>query len=341
MRPRRVLKVLALGALLGIGELAQSEDLLVLPGEQIVINGTRVLGVARVESAGEIRVKREAASDTQRSRLEIVATRIEIQDTARIDGTEAEGEPYQPAMPDNSGGYGGSYGGRGGAPAPEKRQPLHGNPDQPTIMRGSFGGHGPDQVIVGGLTGAALILRGERVILNGIINGNGSKGGDWSNNPSYPEPQRWFGAGGGSGGGILILAKTLTIGPNARITANGGNGGDGYGSFSCGEGYPGGGGRIKIFYEEGTISPAAVIESKKGSRPDYHEECGGDGGAEDGTVHIQQVRSIDQLLNPGDLNNDGVTNHEDLFLLQQSWQQELTPIPGPEETPTPTATPEP
>ena len=174
------------------------------------------------------------------------------------------------------------------------------------------------------------LIVGNSITVEGAINVNGWSGRDYvACAVQYPGYS-------GSGGGILIAAKNLTISDRARITANGGE----YAiKEECNSTIipyryheqligkrDGGGGRIKILYEQATISPDAVIEAK---------------GWEDGTVHIQQVRSIDQLLNPGDLNGDGVTNHEDLFLLQQSWQQELTPIPGPEETPTPTATPAP
>ncbi len=78
-----------------------------------------------------------------------------------------------------------------------------------------------------------------------------------------------------------------------------------------------------MFYEEGMISDTALIESKAGN---VHEG-GSLGDAEDGTVHIQRVKSVDQLLNPGDINGDGKTDYEDLLMLMESWQREVTPIP--------------
>jgi len=233
----------------------------------------------------------------------------------------------------------GTYGGRGFNYF-DRTKPPYGDPLNFEINPGSRGTYGETvrfwfsgwHVLPGaggGLGGGMVTLIGNTVTISGRIVADGEGGrGD-------PCGLQWAGYSG-SGGGILIVARNLTIAESARITANGGE-------------YPikercwipdfpihyyqeavgkrdGGGGRIKIFYEEGTISPEAIIEAK---------------GWEDGTVHIQQVRSIDQLLNPGDLNGDGVTNHEDLFILQQSWQQAVTPIPSPEETPTPTATPAP
>ncbi len=174
------------------------------------------------------------------------------------------------------------------------------------------------------------MIIGNDVTIEGRINTDGESGWDGGNNPC-PVPYPGY---SGSGGGILIAAKDLTIEDTAHITANGGK----YAiEEECNSTIipyhyhaqligkrDGGGGRIKIFYEEGTISPDAVIEAE---------------GWENGTVYIQQVPSIARLMNPGDVNEDGVTNYEDLFLLRQSWHKAVTPIPSPENTPTPTPQP--
>ena len=180
-----------------------------------------------------------------------------------------------------------------------------------------------------GGAGGAISIIGNDITIQGCLNVNGWSGRDFIT-CAIPYPGY-----SGSGGGILIAAKNLTITSTARITANGGEYPikevcDQYGiPFHYHEELidkrDGGGGRIKIFYEQGTISPEAVIEAK---------------GWEDGTVHIEQVKSIEDLMRPqSDINKDNVVDQEDLLLLKKEWHQALTPIPVPVDTPTPTQMP--
>jgi len=228
----------------------------------------------------------------------------------------------------------GTHGGRG-FNAFDQAKPAYGSDSEFSIEPGSKGTAGVTRRIWfggplvlpggdGGLGAAMIRIVGNEMIIEGSITADGLRG------DGFPCALWWAGYSG-SGGGILIAAKRLTITRTARITANGGEyaikepcdipqNPISYHEELVGK-RDGGGGRIKIFYEEGTISPEAVIEAK---------------GWEDGTVHIEQVKSIDQLLNPGDLDGDGVTDHRDLFLLMQSWQKVVTPIPGPAETPSAT-----
>ena len=129
---------------------------------------------------------------------------------------------------------------------------------------------------------------------------------------------------------MLLIARWLRIGPNALIRANGGVGG-GYLGWRPGfQGYGGGGGRVKIFYESGEISPSARIEAKGAQEhPDVYLGPDGTWFAADGTVYIRQVRSTDALLDAaraGDLNGDGKTDSEDLMILLSCWGAETTPL---------------
>lgn len=154
--------------------------------------------------------------------------------------------------------------------------------------------------------------------------------------------------GGGSGGSLTILAKELTVGPNARLKANGGDGGEPYNTVLpiFEPGYAGGGGRVKVYYESGIVSPSATIEARAGIDPHEPEEVFGYW-AEDGTVYAKQVPSIENLLVPsGDVDNNGVVDRQDLFHVMSQWgDTEPSPTPTatpthvPTKTPTPTRTP--
>lgn len=84
----------------------------------------------------------------------------------------------------------------------------------------------------GNMGGGGIALVGETVTINGPVRANGQDG-------------RYLGfqhaPGGGSGGTILIKAKTLNL--DSTLSCNGGNGDNRAG--------PGGGGRIKVFYLNG------------------------------------------------------------------------------------------
>ena len=300
-------------------EVMNKDDLIVSSSENVTLHERIEYDNVSVESGGEIKVKYESG------RLELLSGVIELDNGGKITAIRTVGEVGQlnQPVPTNHGGNGAGYGGKGGAPTIEEQGKTYGNPDQPNIMRGAHGGPGAGDVRLGEHGGGAITLRGDTIIIDGTIDCNGTAGMAWNyDNCNIPpwDPNHtlcYYGGGGGSGGGILILATNLTIGPNAKITANGGDGGLGWApNFS---GYPGSGGRIKIFYQTGSIDESAVIEAQPGVAP----EGGSDGGAEAGTVHIQKVNSIAQLLNPGDINGDGTTDSQDLFLLMQSWHDDI------------------
>lgn len=182
-------------------------------------------------------------------------------------------------------------------------------------------------------TGAgALSLIANTIEIQGHLTANGSDG--WPPEPDTVNPDIWSRPGyGGSGGGVLIIAKHVIIGPSAVIQANGGwtFGIPPYGDHGFGlpTEHTGGGGRIKIFYETASIAPSAVIEAT---------------GWQAGSVHTEQVDWIsDYLLQPdGDINHDNVTDYKDIMLFVQQWKENAptaTYSPMPSETPTITETP--
>jgi hypothetical protein len=161
---------------------------------------------------------------------------------------------------------GGSDGGYGGV--------KYGDGTSVFIQMGSGGGSGGDGQGTGGsggIGGGGIWLDAENIIIAGTISANGAGGVSGSGSNAG-------GGGGGAGGGILIHGREVTI--SGTFYANGGDGGDGYASGDGGGG--GGGGRIKIFYEVGTVSPVYSADGgqegsgsppgKRGNDGTYHEE---------------------------------------------------------------------
>jgi hypothetical protein len=102
----------------------------------------------------------------------------------------------------------------------------------------------------GGLVGGPVKLVAKNIIINGIINVTGTDGSCGSTVGGSATSSA-SGGGGGSGGTIYIDADSVNL-TNAKLYANGGNGGCGSigsGTLNTAAGGGGGsGGRIKIFY---------------------------------------------------------------------------------------------
>lgn len=253
---------------------------------------------------------------------------------------------------DGSGGNGGSYGGFGGRPAPNYGGKVFGSDKGLDIAPGGTGGRGSTTISTrgvpvlggfGGPAGASISIEATSCVILGKILMNGAEGF-----PSDPCPPRdgcsgpW-GGGGGSGGGIFIVAKDIHISAHAILSASGGRGGDSVNNTPGRvlTGYGGGGGRIKIFYESGTIAQSAKFNVAPGRDtlfppPEYIP-------AQPGIIWIEKVPSVDQLLHPSaDFNNDGVVDATDaLFLIDQWHKVEPTLTPTLLPTPTLTVTPAP
>lgn len=212
------------------------------------------------------------------------------------------GASYDPTGPGGVGGL--SYGLSG---------PLTSPPSFDDIQMGSGGG-GSRYVATRPNGGGMIALKSDRIMLHGgSITANGK--GDIT------------GAGGGSGGGILIIGKDVWL--DGRISANGGNGGDAAGG-SMGGGGGSSGGRIKIFYE--TLNNDSIIITVTGGSGGF--SCGpGSSGSDgqDGTIHYEQhLFVIDKpplwqnqgqnasVVGPGDSNLLYAQGFDD-FALEYAW----------------------
>jgi hypothetical protein len=126
------------------------------------------------------------------------------------------------------GGHGGS-GAAGGSAMTIVGNPIPGGPggvaDSNPMLRPLRGGC-PGGVRAGGMPaaggGAIQISASGRIDISGTIAAAG--GGGFAVDPSAPAPA------GGSGGGILLEAGTITMAATAAVTANGGAGADGGGT---------------------------------------------------------------------------------------------------------------
>ncbi len=168
------------------------------------------------------------------------------------------------------GGGGAGYGGNGGAGAGDGGGAGGITYGSLTIEMGSGGGAGGTGHSGGGSGGSgggAILLDAEQINFAGTISANGEDGlsGSHSND----------GAGsGGSGGGIMIRGKDVTISGTAILSATGGAGGNGNTGGGTGGG-GGAGGRIKIFYESGSVN---ILERAADSGVDAIGVAGGTGG---------------------------------------------------------------
>jgi hypothetical protein len=129
----------------------------------------------------------------------------------------------------NSGGFGGSFSGRGGdgEPVDGSRGMAPAAASFPTILRGGCPGgsgattSGTATAGVGGNGGGAVaIIAAVRIDFNDKINASGAGGLGGS-------PERSGAGGGGSGGMIVLDAPSIVPGASGQIFANGGGGAEG------------------------------------------------------------------------------------------------------------------
>ncbi len=310
-----------------IGTSAFAQEDLILSATTQVLGGTHTYRYVEITDGSVLRI------DWQVRVLNIECDTFVLDASSMIDGIGAGhggsviGWPPFPG-PGQPGG-GGCYGGRGGAEDAAHLGTTFGTLRGLDISFGSQGMFAADPIYpqssktfvgaLGGLTGAGLRIKARKAQIEGRIAMDGDQGEAALGDPRcrYPMPN----GGGGSGGGVLLLVNDLNIGTAAYLSASGGDGGPSncYLTFCyCIPGHAGGGGRVKIFYETGILDASAVISATAG-RDDVIPNPFP---AEDGTVWIQQVSSIDRLLNPsGDLNNDGIVDERDLILLMKQWHE--------------------
>jgi hypothetical protein len=158
-------------------------------------------------------------------------------------GGGGAGFAQQPADNDETGGGGAGYGALGGAGGDETDGPRHsgGSQGKPygkdslvPLCGGSGGGAGGGGVgwtnssHGGGGGGAVQLVSAQSVEIQCTAAACGvwvsGAGGQADHDSTYDDG----GGGGGSGGAVLIEAPSVTIGPNALISAAGGGGAGGY-----------------------------------------------------------------------------------------------------------------
>jgi len=192
--------------------------------------------------------------------------------------------------PGAGGGSHGTSGGSGGGTNGGAGGTTYGNGSEP----GSSGGNVTYININGQVTndanggygGGVVELYARVIYMNGSISANGGRGDDGAP-PSGGTGPGGSGAGGGSGGSISLMANSVYIGPNAVISAEGGDGGDGE-DGSCAPGNPclfmydgghggggGAGGIILLATTTNNLNNNGVTSANPGS--------GGAGGAPYGT----------------------------------------------------------
>jgi hypothetical protein len=167
-------------------------------------------------------------------------------------------------MEDFSGGFGGSFGGKGGTGEPNDGgpkvadDPLSAPPS--TLRGGCPGGRGGTRPVAGGIPGAGgrgggavALIAGEMIQLDGSINASGAGGIGGGKGASGALRS---GAGGGGSGGMIVLdAPTIARGANGSLFANGGGGGQG----GAGPSRPSPG-------EDGRISTAPAAQAPGGTK---------------------------------------------------------------------------
>lgn len=209
---------------------------------------------------------------------------ITVEATAGVDVASGGGDRGAGANPagcanttaatdSNSGGFGGSFGGKGGmgeaisGPAATVPEPL---PAPPVDLRGGCEGGAGGRMTPGCVSGdgghgggaVALIAR-DAIHLDGSINasGAGGRGG--------PSSLQCGGGGGGSGGMIVLDAPAITRGVSGLLFANGGGGGQGAAGAGSGIG-PG---------LDGSESLDPMTQAPGGHNANRDGGSGGDGSA--------------------------------------------------------------
>lgn len=182
--------------------------------------------------------------------LHLQATVVEVSASARLStlaGGFARALGDAPGRNHTTAASGGSHGGLGGSAMADTSGAPYGNITWPSLP-GSGGGEGYKRYSfapgVDGYGGGVLHISAARVIVNGVIDCDGSQG---------------FGGGGGGAGGSLLITSSLLTG-SGQIRAVGGAGGFSGGLVSGGGGS---GGRIALYAEallfNGTFSVAGGL----------------------------------------------------------------------------------
>jgi hypothetical protein len=182
----------------------------------------------------------------------------------------------------NSGGFGGSFGGRGGDGEIVDGDRGVGSAaiGFPAELRGGCPGGAGGGGGAGGLGGGAVSIFGATVHVDGKINasGAGGRGG----------PELKSGGGGGGSGGMIVLdvpQTAITLGLGGRLFANGGGGGEGGAGSGSGSGQG----------ADGNASSAPNVSGTGGNSGN----AGGNGGPGSGGTALAGGASSGQSQNDG------------------------------------------
>ena len=221
------------------------------------------------------------------------------------------------------GGYGqpGAHGGAGGSNGPGpggNGGATFGAATLVPLLGGCSGGEGGENESLGlrtaGTGGGAIqvsatgVLRVQAVV---AAPGGGGEGGE--------STHRCGGGGGGSGGGILLEALRLELGPDARVTANGGAGSEGsdpgVATYQFGENgridgpYPARGGNTSAAVGSGGDGGTGGASPTPGRDYPTSSGGGGGGGGGAGRIRVTSVQgcvlsgSADLLFSPRPTSN--------------------------------------
>jgi len=228
-------------------------------------------------------------------------------------GPDAMANPYL-------NGSGGGYGGRGGHSQWTRGSggATYGSRDSRDetgaghFEMGSAGGYYWDEIFQGGWPprwmtiiaqaghgGGAIVLEGADIVVNGEIRARGAQGGK--------KYDHW-GAGGGSGGQIVIDARrSLTVGAGAIIDVTGGLGCSPHPYVDSSGG--GGGGRIKIFVGPSNYEDlGGQFLCAGGVGADHYAD------GEAGTFDLNP-----EIPTPGDTDRDGDIDHLDYLTIKRAF----------------------
>ncbi len=322
--------------------IAKGQTDLIVDATTVYLYGEHEYRDVRIVSGGILSITQPVGFPYNRGKISIECRTFIIDASSKIDGF-GQGDDWGRLQTNLVGGSGGSYGGRGGN---AWNDPPYGSIRGLDIDVGHGGATTNISAFMGygGRGGGCVRVQSERLQIEGTINVNGEPGHAAPSCPPRICPEGIGVGGSGAGGGVLLLAKNIILGSNAKITANGASGTPGWSGDFMQDGFGGGGGRIKIFYETGEIAPSAVISASQGLSNAINNEfspCTTCFQAEPGTIWIQQVPSIERLLHPsGDLNNDGIIDATDATILMSHWHEvDPTVTPWMTWTPHPTWTP--
>ncbi|MFC1639056.1 beta strand repeat-containing protein, partial [Patescibacteria group bacterium] len=231
-------------------------------------------------------------SNAKSNALIVSATNINVQTDGTIDadGLGYDGTGSTSGYGPGGGGQiaGGGHGGNGGNSEDASGGVTYGSVVQPTTLGSGGGGYSPGGSYGSSGGGAIKLVASGTLTINGTVSADGGN----------PSP---CGNGDASGAGGSIWLDAPTISGSGSVTANGGP--------TCGSAYKvggGGGGRISVHFDTGTVGPWNP-QAYGGDGTNFD---GYDGGA--GTIYIRQGSvDGDLIVNNGTRTYSNFTDQAD------------------------------